>query len=136
MSSVAIVKGHNNIPVELEDIQPPLFALYAGTETLETEYHDYVERILDGNRQWVEIGMPFVRWLFFRLTREEFTLLQNYEGEVSIRTLDQRDNTYRYYNGIAKPPEPNGNTADWAADALQGWIDVVFEIYDLVEFTP
>src|SRR5690606_30641420 len=133
MSSVAIVQGHNNIPVELEDIQPPLFALYAGIESVPTEYHDYVSREMDGDRNWVEIGLPYVRWTFFRLSRAEYAVLVGYTGPVSIRTLDQKTNQYRFYNGSAKPPETNGSTAEFAHDALDGFSDVVLEIYDLVE---
>lgn len=132
MSSVRISLNHDTVPVELQNIQPPLLALYAGNESVPTEYHDYVSRRLDGDRNWVEVGLPYVVWTFFRLSRAEYTLLQSYTGPVSIRTLDQKDNVYRLFNGKAKEPETNSGDAEFAHDALDGFVDVKITIYDLV----
>lgn len=132
MSSARIAIGHNQVPVNLENISPPLFKEYAGTEVLMTDYRDYVSRELDGDRQWITVGLPWVRWTFFRLSRAELALLETYEGPVSIRQLDQRDNVYRLFNGSAKSPEVGSNEAQFSHDALDGFADVTLDIFDLV----
>lgn len=133
MSSARIALGHNQVPVSFENIQPPLFALYAGDESIPTDFHNYVSREQDGNRNWVQIGLPYVEWRFFRLSRGEFKKLATYTGNVSIRTLDQVTNTYKIYNGQAKEPEAGGSSGQFAHDALDGFVDVLFTIYDLVQ---
>jgi len=132
MSSVRISLNHNTTPIPLEQIQPPLFALYSGEEGVATEFHNSVSIEQDGNRGWVEIGLGYVVWHLFRLSRAEYTKLQSYVGPVSIRTLDQKNNIYRIYNGIAKILETNSSAAKFAHDALDGFVDVDYIVNDLV----
>jgi hypothetical protein len=132
MSSVQIAEGHNNeIGLEdLEDIDPPLFLDFATEGGVLTEWHPYVMRERAGNGVYVEIGRPWVAWLFQRMTKDELaTLLDDYGDFVTISTLDKSDQTFKSYNATFVKPDLV-DMADWDQD---GWDDVRLEFHDLVE---
>lgn len=133
-SSVRIIAGRDGTPVPLELIAQPLLAEFAAPEAVLTEFHAYIERILDGNRDWVEIGLPYVKWTLYRCTRAEFALLSTFEGDVTIRTLNQKTNAYHIYNAKCKSVELHAD-ATWTSDSLPQVENVVMTFYDLEEIS-
>lgn len=131
-SAFRLQTNYNTTPQGLEALSAPLLAEYAAGETVITHWHDYITRELDGDRDWVEVGLPWVEVFLYRVSRAEFALLMTYEGEVSIRVLNQTLNQYLVYNAKLKPPEANSSDATWSADAIQGWNDVKLTFFDLV----
>ena len=131
MSLFGFQSSYDTTPVSLHQLSPPLLSEYAQAEPVVTEWHDFASREADGNQNFVEIGLPSCKVSLFRVSRAEFALLMTYQGEVSVKVLNQTTNAYTIYNGILLRPEANSNTAKWAADVLQGWTDVVLTFYNL-----
>lgn len=131
-SSVKIADGQNNAGglTSLDLLSPPLFRFYIAPEGVLTEWHNFVTRELDGNRQLVEIGLPWVAWVFFKLSRAELSYLRSAFGDpVTIRTLDKQTNAYHNYNAIMYFPD----LVDQAKWDTGEWLDVRVEFHDLEE---
>lgn len=113
------------------ELSPPLFARYKDNEAVKTEFSDVQDQEMDGDRDWIDIGLPSVLVTLFRANRAEYNYLRaNFSGAVTIRALKQGENSYANFNAKLKPIRA-GKTGTWAADAIGGFIDVVLECYDL-----
>lgn len=130
MDQFRMQTGWDTTPVPLNQLSPPLLSEYAQAGVELTEWHDYVSRELDGNRNYVEIGLPWCKVTLFRVSRADFALLMTYAGEVSIYVLNGTDNAYQTFNAKLQRPEANVS-AKWSADAIGGWTDVELLFYDL-----
>lgn len=127
-----IANTHNNVAnlKALWQLSPPLFRIYRGD--LLTQWHEGEERVLNGNREWVWIGLPWCAWIFFRLTRAEMLYLRKMFGKsVTICTLDKGANEWKNFNATLLLPDLN-EQAKWDTDE---WLDVRVEFRDLAEIT-
>lgn len=135
MSVVMIAPGHNNVAglKRLEALSAGLFTEYDDDiENVLTNWVDIEEREMDGDRNYVDIGLESVTWIFFRLSRAELAYLNaNFSGDVTIRTLNQQSNAYHNYNAKMTPLRAGVKSGKWEADSIGGWSDVPVEFYDL-----
>jgi len=131
MSSLKIAVGNNNAAglTELEDLSPPLFDLFGPSEAIKTEWHDYETRELAGDHIYVNIGRPWVAWIFDWMTRAEMAYLRTtYATQlVTIRTLNKATNAYANYSATLVFPELGETDYD-----IGIWEKVRIEFHDLV----
>ena len=128
-----IASGYNNA-ANLKfvwEISPPLMARFKDNESLKTEFMEVEEQEMDGDRSFIDVGLPSVKVTLFRMSRADYAYMRaNYSGAVTIRALNQSTNTYSNWNAKLKPIRA-GKTGTWAADAIKGFSDVVLEFYDM-----
>lgn len=130
-TSFKLQEGWDETPLSLDVKFAGYFGLYIGTEMIATVFYPCVEQIEDGDRNFVDIGLPYLEVTLFRVSREEFDLLQALDTEVSITCLNQQENVYQTFNAKMKPLKANMDKAMFAHDILGGFEDVTITFYDL-----
>lgn len=135
MSEVMIASGHDEdgTALPLSDLDPPKFELYT-PGTVFTEWNTFESTEWNGVKQRTGIGRPYVTWLLFRLTDEEYAYFisefcpNKQSAPVTIYTLDKDENEWKYFNATLVPP--TNQDRRWDVD---GWDNVKFFFYDLEE---
>src|SRR3989304_8174759 len=132
MSSLKIADNHDNEAglLQFHQLNSPMFydVQFIAAEGILTEWHSWVSRELDGNRQPVTIGLPWGKWILYHVSRAELTwFVANFGPLVTITTLDKRSNTYKNFNATMFEPELV-DEAEW--DGLY-WKEARFTFWDL-----
>lgn len=127
-----IAPGHNqtgNLKA-LYQLSPPLFDDMANPESAYTEWNSADGgRELDGDLHLVEIGLPSVKVVIFRMTRSEYAYWRTLAGDVTIHCLNKDTNLYTNYNGYMIKPESKNQK--WDRDTGLGYDEVESDIIDL-----
>jgi len=125
-----IADGHDNEAglLSFNELSAPLFAEYVAPESIFTEWSSWMEQLLDGNLDTVDIGLPSIEAEFFYLTRAEFAYLKTLEGEVTIRALNKDGNAYANYNAKMRVITKDQK---WDRNTGTGWNDVKAEFREL-----
>lgn len=101
--------------------------LYA--DGFRSRWYPYEARLMGGNRQYVELGLPYSVWVLPFLTRAELEILLAIGPEVTVRTYHKTEDRFANFNGSMA-------IADFVQDMIDRygeWNDVEITFYDLVE---
>lgn len=136
MASFKIAAGRNNTAnlKRVDQLSAPLFNQFKGDgEWLLTEFHDNVITVMDGARNYVDVGLPYAIVTFtLKLTRAEFAYLKaTFTGAVTVTLLNQGDATYHNYNANLKIIRAGSDSGKWQPDALGAWDEVKLQLNDL-----
>lgn len=123
-----ISSGYNNVPglKTFPLLNPPLFDEYYGG--LLSEWYDFEKERRSADNSYAELGDPYVKWIFFFITPEEYDYLKSMEGPVTIYTWKKTQAEWGSMSADMHVPPPNPN--NWE---LTGWEDVEVMFHNLVD---
>lgn len=132
MEMLKIAPGHDNVAelLALRALNPPMFKLYRHPLT---RYSPYQSRVLNGEREWLNIGRPSAVWILARVLPEEmaFMLDEFPDGsDVTIRTFVKLEARWGNFNGTFW--HPDFNETEWVESrGYYGSVELAF--MDLIE---
>lgn len=104
--------GWNNVAglTALHQISPPLFDFYR--DDVVSEWHGAEEFVLNGERERVPVGLPWVAYTFPALLLTERQLMRTTffvgtarQANVTIQTYNEDLNAFLRYNGVMRWPD-------------------------------
>lgn len=111
-----IASGANNTDdlLPLHQISPPLFSDYSPKGGVLTDWHNAEAYQVDGLGRQVNIGFPYVDVTLFNLSIDEYVLLQQFFGDVTIHTFNKKTGLWTNYSGTLDFKDEG--TRDWDLD--------------------